>query len=248
MLALAALIAGSYCTLLPFVGFFIRLTKSVVLNDALTLFYAVVYWAPFSFVMNVYARLFLSHKVATFRNARPSFVKKNAYNYSSDTDIFYSKDYSDLDDSLEEWGTVEYLPFVYNAVLNKYNTRLNFKQDLHGPLLDLVTHSTDDEFRVLDIGPGTGNSTMDISSALRNACVPLLETHRLPTMHSPATHRRASALRNPAYSGLPGCRRCVTPCAQVRLLPRHLGAAAQDVQGAQSARVLLQGLDGGHSL
>jgi len=156
-------------TFLPFVGFFIRLTKSVVLNDALTLFYAVVYWAPFSFVMNVYARLFLSHKVATFRNARPSFVKKNAYNYSSDTDIFYSKDYSDLDDSLEEWGTVEYLPFVYNAVLNKYNTRLNFKQDLHGPLLDLVTHSTDDEFRVLDIGPGTRNSTMDISSALRNA-------------------------------------------------------------------------------
>ena len=58
---------------------------------------------------------------------------------------------------------------MYNAVLNKYKTRLNFKQDLHGPLLDLVTHSTDDEFRVLDIGPGTGNSTMDISSALRNA-------------------------------------------------------------------------------
>ena len=62
---------------------------------------------------------------------------------------------------------------MYNAVLNKYNTRLNFKQDLHGPLLDLVTHSTDDEFRVLDIGPGTGNSTMDISSALRKPCLRL---------------------------------------------------------------------------
>ncbi|EOD33947.1 hypothetical protein EMIHUDRAFT_229045 [Emiliania huxleyi CCMP1516] len=175
MLALAAHIALSYCTLLPFLGFFIRLTKSIILNDALTLFYAIVYWAPFSFVMNVYARLFLSRKVATFRSTRPSFLKKGAYEYSAATDIFYSKDYSNLDDSLEEWGAVEYLPFVYNAVLNKYNTRLNFKQDLHGPLLDLVAHSTDDEFRVLDIGPGTGNSTMDISSALRNACVCCLD-------------------------------------------------------------------------
>ena len=128
MLALAAHIALSYCTLLPFLGFFIRLTKSIILNDALTLFYAIVYWAPFSFVMNVYARLFLSRKVATFRSTRPSFLKKGAYEYSAATDIFYSKDYSNLDDSLEEWGAVEYLPFVYNAVLNKYNTRLNFKQ------------------------------------------------------------------------------------------------------------------------
>lgn len=174
-LALPIFTALSYTTLLPILGYLVRLTRYTALNDALTLLYAALYWYPFSTLMSAYAYLFHSHKVKTFRNKKPSFVKPKAYDYSEQTDIFYSKDYSNLDDSLEEWGSVEYLPFVYNHTLNKYNTRLNFLQDLHAPLQDLVSHSADDEFRVLDIGPGTGNSTMDISSALRNAVVCCLD-------------------------------------------------------------------------
>ena len=175
MLAYVAFTTLSYMTILPFFGLIIRLSKIQFLNDALTLIYAIVYWTPFSALMNLYAKLFLANRVATFREKKPTFVKADAYDYDQAKDIYYSRDYSNLDDNLEEWGGAEYMPLVYNSVLNKYNNRLNFKQDLHQPLKDLVEHSKDAEFRALDIGPGTGNSTMDISSALSNARICCLD-------------------------------------------------------------------------
>lgn len=170
-------ILASYLTLLPVLGFFVRLTRYDTLNDFLTVFYAVVYWWPYSLVRRLYVHLRYGHRRVVCRNRAPAYVKPGFYEYDEAADLFRSK--YELDETLMEWGWSEYMPFVYNTVYNKANDSNSFRQDLFPVLQRLADANGGREpFRILDVGQGPGNSTVDILSVVANAevcCIDIAE-------------------------------------------------------------------------
>ncbi len=165
-----------YATLLPFVGFFVRLARAPKLNSAVTVVYTVLYWLPLRIMNSLLTRWRYGRKRLVFRDERilDEIAKDEFYRYDKATDIYRSK--YDLDHTLEEWGSAEYLPFVYNTVAYKYHNAFNFKQAYFQPAKDVLESSPGQRaFRVLDIGPGTGNSTVDILNVFRNVTVCCLD-------------------------------------------------------------------------
>ena len=155
-----------YFTGIPFLGALLRLCKCSHLNSCLTVMYSLVYWMPYMLIRVAYVNLFYGRRRAIFKRRQHDFVSTpEAYTYDEQADLYRSE--YELDSQLEEWGWAEYLDIVYHVMHHKYNDAANFKQNLF-PLLQELVSREEVVFRVLDIGQGPGNSTLDIRRAVEN--------------------------------------------------------------------------------
>jgi len=166
----------AYATLVPLVGLLVRLSRSQRLNDAVTLLYTALYWLPLRLLNSLLMRWRHGDRRLVFRDPGllDAVAKPGSYTYDRRTDIYRSAYV--LDDRLQEWGSVEYLPFVYDTIAYKYHNVFNFKQLYFEPAKAVLEASAGRRaFRILDIGPGTGNSTVDVLNVFKNATVCCLD-------------------------------------------------------------------------